>query len=225
VTKAAVSYPLDARSLSELNTILNGSDLASCVADPSSRVALVTLNAAVLPEGWRPQVLYPLVIALHPVGRVAASHRVSNPPTAAARGGPASLRPLALPDLDQVIGTFASHWIYDWDPIDPPEEVRFRWRDAISLDAQWGHERAHMLDLWQDDGPGHTLDLGLWFDNLYLFDAELRSVTSAVLAGWRRRYEEELRRGAAGGGTSWVTSPAVVRASPDAVLERIESTG
>jgi hypothetical protein len=104
----------------------------------------------------------------------------------------------------------------------PPEELRFRWRDAVSLDVRWGNEQTHMLELWQDDGPGHTLDLGLWFDNLYLFDSELRRVTSPVLSGWRQRYKAELHHDFAEVGRRWVASPPTVRATPDAVRELIE---
>jgi hypothetical protein len=118
-TEAAVAYPLDPRSRSQLNSILDGSDLVSCIADASSRIAVLTLNAAVLPDGWRPRVLYPLIVVLHPVGRIAASHRVRDHPARAASGDSATVRPLPLSELDKVIGSFASHWIDDWDPIDP----------------------------------------------------------------------------------------------------------
>jgi hypothetical protein len=223
MARLAESFPLDPSAVSELNGILDGCGLASFATDPSSRLVVVTLNSKIQPEGSRQGVLRPLVLALHPVGRIAASYHVVARPAGAADGDQGEASPIELSDIDQVIATFSNPWIDDWEFIDPPANVRFAWRDELSLDVGWGDDRAHFLELWQDDGPSHGLNIGVWFDQLYLFDAELRSVGGPELFQWRQRYKDELRRAAARTGSSWVTTPNTrLQISPADVLERIE---
>src|SRR5450759_1727416 len=104
-SQRAASIALDPDSVEELNSVLEGSDLASCVVDPVSKLAVIALNVfSILPEGGRLEEEYPLCLAVHPVGRVAASHVV---------GG--SVQPLDLADIDQVLNRFSYRTIDDWD--------------------------------------------------------------------------------------------------------------
>jgi hypothetical protein len=82
--------------------------------------------------------------------------------------------------------------IEDWDMVDPPASMRFKWGDSVSLDMRWGDNEKHLLELWQDDSPLQLFNIALWFDDLYLFDKELRPVSLEMLAEWR----EQLRAAA-----------------------------
>ena len=216
-------WDLEPESLSELNTVLHSCDLLSFSADQPGRLAVITLAVEVLPPEWPPTIWYPLVLALHPVGRIAASHRVGDSTAGRPSGEPHIVRPMQLPDVNQVISTFSTHWIDDWDPIDPPVGFRFEWRDQLSLDAQWGGERAHYLELWQDDGPTQTLDIGVWFGQLYLLDADLRPIDRPALTAWSQRYDAEMARlhAAAGGRSVGVTSPPPPQIRSADVLQRL----
>ena len=215
-------YPLDPSSVTELNTILDSCDLLSVVGEASSRLVIVTLAVDVLPDGWQPQVAYPLVMALCPAGRIAASLCVHDQHSDPDSSAPHIVRQVQLADLDEIIGTFSNHWIDDWDIVDPPPEHRFKWRNDLSMDACWGGEQDHFVELWQDDGPYQLLDIGVWFSQLYLFDAELRHVSRPTLAKWRQRYKTEMTRRSSPS-VGWVTtSPQPLRLRTADVLKQLE---
>jgi hypothetical protein len=124
--------------VSEFNGILDGCSLASFATDPSSRPVVVTLNSKIQPEDSAQGVLRPLVLALHPVGRIAASYHVVARPAGTADADQGRASPIELSDIDQVIATFSNPWIDDWELIDPPDNIRFAWRDELSLGLSRG---------------------------------------------------------------------------------------
>jgi hypothetical protein len=207
------ALPLDPESVETLNSALEGSDLASCVVDPESRLAVITLNVfRILPEDGVLEEEYPLCLAAHPVGRVAASHVVEG-----------SVQPLELGNIDQVLSGFSYRDIEDWDIVDPPASLRFKWRDSVSLDMRWGDNENHFLELWQDDSPLQLFDIALWFDDLYVFDKQLHPVSLEMIAEWRRRLRAAADVSVGPGKGVPRSIPAASPAVPiSSVLERIE---
>jgi len=206
------SIPLDPGAIEALNSVLEGSDLVSCVVDPESRLAVITLNVfKILPDDGVLDEEYPLCLAVHPVGRVAASHVEEG-----------SVQPLELENIDQVLSGFSWRDIEDWDMIDPPASYRFTWGDKASLDMRLGDNERHLLELWQDDTPVQLFDIALWFDDLYLLDKKLRPVSLEMLAKWRQRLRAAMDA-SVGPGEGW--SRSIPAASPpvpiSSVLERI----
>lgn len=182
--------PLDSQAVESLNSALEGSDLVSCVVDPDSRLAVVTLNVyRILPDDGLLEEEYPLCVAVHPVSRIAASHVVEG-----------ELQSLDLDMINDALRGFSYRTVEDWDMIDPPVNQRFKWRDKISLDLQWGDSQKHFMELFQDEVPIQEFDIGLWFDNLYLFDLSLRPVSLDMLAEWRQRLKVAMDQSVGPGG-------------------------
>jgi hypothetical protein len=213
VQEKSTGIALDSDSVEALNTVLEGCDLVSCMVDPDSRLAVATVNVfGILPEDGRLEEEYPLCLAVYPVGRVAASHVVDG-----------EVQPLDLESINQVLSGFSSRDIEDWDLIDPPASLRFKWRDKVGLDVQLGDDQKHLMELWQDDGPIQLFNIGLWFDRLYLFDLKLRSVSLDMLAEWRQRLKVAMDEsvGPGGGWSRSIPAPSPpVRLS--SVLELID---
>jgi hypothetical protein len=209
----SASIALDPDSVEALNSVLEGSDLVSCVVDAESRLAVVTLNVfRILPEDGVLEEEYPLCLAVHPVGRVAASHVVEG-----------SVQPLDLGNINTVLSGFSYRDIEDWDIVDPPASMRFKWRDSVSLDMRWGDNEKHLLELWQDDSPLQLFDIALWFDDLYLFDKKLRPVSLEMLAEWQQRLRAAADASVGPGVGVHRSIPAASPPVPvSSVLERIE---
>jgi hypothetical protein len=133
--------------------------------------------------------LYPLHVVLHPLGRVAVSHRVRDRPAAGSNGEDAyTVRQVDLDALDHVIGTFPYRTVEDSDLIDGHADDYLSSQAQLSLDLRWPEHRSHVLGLWLDDAPRQLLDIGLWFERLYLLDAALNPVSLELLALWRRNF-------------------------------------
>jgi len=182
--------------------------------DPHSRTAVITLNVfRILPEDGILEEEYPLCVVARPVGRAAASLVVDG-----------NVQALDLAGIDSVLSQFSNRTVDDWDIVDPPAAVRFKWRDAVSLDRHWNDNASHFMELWQDDAPQRVLDIGLWFDHLYILDAGLRPVTLPVLTEWRQRLKVAMDA-AVGPGAGWSRAipPASEPVPVARVLERLES--
>jgi hypothetical protein len=208
----SASIALDPDSVEALNFVLEGCDLVSIVVDPESQLAIVTLNVfGILPEDGVLEEEYPLCLAVHPVGRVAASYVVEG-----------NVQPLDLGSINQVLGEFSWPTIEDWRMIDPPAGIGFKWRDTVSLDMRWSDSEEHLLELWQDNAPLRLFNIALWFDRLYLFDVQLRPVSLEMLTEWQQRLKTAMDASVGSGG-GW--SRAIPAASPpvsaSSVLERI----
>jgi hypothetical protein len=215
----AASVPLDPASIQALRVVLDEPDLAGCVVDAVSRLAVVILNVGILPDGWQPGQLYPLHFALHRIGRVAVSYRVRDASASHAGEDVYAVRLLELDDLDRIVDGFSYRTVEDSDLIDDHAGDYFQTREPLSLDVQWEGQRAHVFGLWMDDAPRQLLDIGLWFERLYLLDAELRPVNMEALAGWRKRFRDEVRAAA----RARFKSPPSPSASLADVLARIET--
>lgn len=199
---------LDADSVEMLNSVLQDCDLVSCVFDRDSRLAIVTANVfRILPEDGLVDEEYPLCLAVYPVGRVAASHVVEG-----------EVQPLALESINQVLRGFSYHGIEDWDIIDPPVSLQFKWRDKVSLDARWGDNQEHVMELWQDDAPIQLFNMALWFDRLYVFDMNLRPVSLDMLVEWEERLKVAMHESVGPGG-GW--SRSIPAPSPPVQLSRV----
>jgi hypothetical protein len=176
------AFPLDAASREVLNEALQDCDLASFVVDGAARTAVVSFYATgILPEGGLVREAYPLFLVARPVGRVAVRHTVDD-----------EVRPVRLDEIDAVLDQFAVKYMDDWDIVDPPEQYRVRWTgQELSLDARFGAEDLHVIELWQDEPPGHGLDVGVWFGQLFVLDRELSPVTPPMITAWRQRWHDE----------------------------------
>jgi hypothetical protein len=214
---------LDPESIRALRSVLDEPDLASCIVDPVAQLAIVTLNVTgILPVGWHPEEMYPLHLVLHPLGRIMVSHRKREHPFDEGGAGPYRLQPVELSDIDQVISGFTYHAIEDSDLIDPIEDPRLQRGGDLSLDVQLGDQQAHMLEMWQDDEPVQLLEIGLWFDRIYLLDAEFESVTIPILEQWKQRRRDSVDAGS-GVKPPWsLTGPGHKLPSPADMLARIE---
>jgi len=176
------AFPLDVASREVLNGALLDCDLASFVVDAAARTAVVGFyTTSILPEGGLLQEAYPLFLVARPVGRVAARHILDN-----------EVLPVRLDDIDAALDQFAIKYMDDWDIVDPPEQYRLRWTgQELSLDDRFGEEGLHVIELWQDELPRHGLDIGVWFDRLYVLDRELNPVTPGMITAWRQRWHHE----------------------------------
>jgi hypothetical protein len=175
------AFPLDAASRTVLNEALLDCDLASFVVDEAARTAVIGFYATgVLPEGGLVQEAYPLFLVARPVGRIAARHTIDG-----------AVLPVRLEDIDAALGQFTVRYMDDWDIVDPPAEYRLRWTgQQLSLDARFGADDLHVIELWQDELPRQGIDIGVWFDRLYVLDHQLKPVTPGLITGWRRRWHE-----------------------------------
>jgi hypothetical protein len=177
-----VAFPLDAASREVLNEALLDSDLASCVVDAAAKAAVVGFYlTGILPDGGLLQEAEPLFLVARPFGRIAVRHTLDG-----------EVLPVRLDGIDAVLDQFAVKYMDDWDIVDPPKEERLRWiRQQLSLDASLGDEGQHLIELWHDELPQHGLDIGVWFDRLYVLDRELNSVTPAMITAWRQRWHDD----------------------------------
>jgi hypothetical protein len=191
-------FPLDAASREVLNEALQDCDLASFVVDGAARTAVVSFYATgILPEGGQLLAAYPLFLVARPVGRVAARHTVDG-----------AVLPVRLDEIDSVLDQFAVKYMDDWDIVDPPEQYRARWTgQELSLDARFGAEDPHVIELWQDELPEHGLDVGVWFARLFVLDRELNAVTPALLTAWRERWHDEASAAAGPGKSVQIDMP------------------
>ena len=173
------AFPLDIASRQVLNQALLDSDLVSFVVNAAARTAVASFYVtSILPEGGLLQEAYPLFLVARPVGRIAARHTVDD-----------EVLPVRLDHIDAVLDQFATKYMDDWDIVDPPKEYRLRWTgQQLSLDARFGEEDQHVIELWQDELPRRSLDIGVWFGQLYVLDRELNPVTPAMITAWRQRW-------------------------------------
>jgi hypothetical protein len=159
---------LGERSRERLNSVLDGCFLNGCFVDRRTRVGVVALElTSVALEGQRLGDAYPILLVCYPVSRVAAAFRVDG-----------VIRELELDDLNAALNEFNFKEIDDWDIIDPPAAHRLRWIDDLSLDVYLGDGQGkHMLEFWQDEYPFQAINIAIWFDRLFILDANLSSLT------------------------------------------------
>jgi hypothetical protein len=176
------AFPLDAASRAVLNGALLDCDLVSFVVDAAARTAVASFYVTgILPEGGLLHEACPLFLVARPVGRIAVRHTVDD-----------EVRPVRLDEIAAVLDQFDVKYMDDWDIVDPPAEQRLRWTGhPLSLDARFGAEATHVIELWQDELPRHGLDIGVWFDRLHVLDRELNPVTPAMITAWRQRWHQE----------------------------------
>jgi hypothetical protein len=171
-----------AQQVAAFGAALNEATLVAVEVSAETRGAAVTFSVLALPADGVPPPSDPRVrIVLQPVGRIAASllHGSADDPGA-------RVEEFELGRLEAVVASFGQQSVYGWKFLDVPEtadeqeENYFpRWGDRLSLD--WRSEPgglAHSLELFQESSAGddRQLDLRLWFDELRIFDLELREI-------------------------------------------------
>jgi hypothetical protein len=182
-----VPIDLSAEGRSRLNQILDGCFWNAGFVDEQARIGIVAVElVGVSFEGQRRSDAYPIVMACHPVSRVAASYKVDG-----------VVRPLDLRDINAAVHEFSFKEIDDWDIIDPPTNQRFRWQKDLSIDkslngSSEARAQMHFLEMWQYDGSSQSFDLALWFQNLFLFDAHMNTLTLSDLEEARKKRLEAI---------------------------------
>lgn len=146
-----------------LNVALNEARWSGIRVDVPGRRVMLVLDVLRLPaEGPAPE--GPVLVMVGGVSRVAVSLRNGYWDDIAAE-----VVPMALDELEAVVGSFGWTDIYGWEFVDPPERSWAHWRDRLSLDAVLADDvAAHVLDVFQEDrraSPRH-LDLRIWFDQM-----------------------------------------------------------
>ncbi|MCU1492547.1 MAG: hypothetical protein JWO62_311 [Acidimicrobiaceae bacterium] len=148
----------------QVNVALNEATLLGAQINTEHRLAGLTLSVLSLPDEGEPAEDPRVQVLLHPVGRVAASLRLSN-----WDDEDADLEPFAADELLAIVQRVGPSPIYGWEFLDVPEERSFvRWRDRLSLDwiAPGRDGLSHTLDVFQEAGDQAHLDIRFWFDNL-----------------------------------------------------------
>lgn len=136
--------------------------------DVPAREVGVTLQVLTFPEDGPPPSDSRVLLALHPVGRVAASLRHGLWNDAAA-----TVEPFPIESLFDVVRSFQGCDIYGWEFFDTADDDFNTWAGRLSLDWQSGSDGlAHTLNLFQegaDKGQRRHLDLRLWFDDMTIY--------------------------------------------------------
>jgi hypothetical protein len=199
---------LEAAQRDRLNSILDGCFWNACFVDEKARIGVSVIELiGVQFEDQRIGDAYPVVLVCYPVQRVAASYQVDG-----------EVRPLHIDDINPALQEFTFKEIDDWDIVDPPSEMRFRWREKLSLDARLseGDKDSHILEMWQDDNPFQHFNLAVWFQRMFLFNARLNPLTLPDLEAARERgkHKHVADRG-------WLWTNTVPQLSVDALLAKI----
>jgi hypothetical protein len=199
---------LDAEQRERLNSILDGCFWDACFVDEGVRIGVAAVE--LIGVHFADQQIgdaYPVLLVSYPVQRVAASYEVDG-----------RIRQLRVDDINSTLQEFSFREIDDWDLIDPPSVRRFLWHERLSLDSRLGEadENSHVLEMWQDDSPFQTFNLSLWFQRMFLFDANLNPLTLADLEAAQERGKNVADRG-------WLRTGFAPQVSMDALLAAVSA--
>lgn len=175
--------------ISAINVALNESDWLDVRLDAPRARAEFMMRVMTLPELGPEPADRRLVLRCSGVGRVAASLRAGRWNDEAA-----AVEPVTVESLPEIVRSFEGQPVYGWDFIDPKDEKGnswTRWRQCLSLDAHFGGQGDHVIELFQESltGPVRHLDVRVWFEDLSTLSAEghevpIEDVTSGGKRWW-----------------------------------------
>ncbi|WP_068279805.1 hypothetical protein [Aldersonia kunmingensis] len=157
-----------------LNSALSEATCLGIEVDQAAARVTMRLDVLTLPDDGSNRSHRPVTLQLDQVGRIAASLRAQS-----WNDTEATVYPLDLNKLDEVVQSFGGAALHGWEFIDLPESSWTQWRELLSIDTTLsGTDDKHLLELSLQEGTDpRELDLRVWFGDLSVTDDTGRNIS------------------------------------------------